>query len=301
MKNRPILVTGIPRSGTTWIGKMVAQSSQICYINEPLNTYFTLGTCRSVVRTWFPYITENADIQYDYVFNRVMKYKLNLYKEIKYMSSLWHAINSFSHLYRFIPARIIKQRPLLKDPMAIFSAEWFAKRYNCQVVIVIRHPLAFIGSVKRLKWYFDFNGLLQQKELINGPLYRYKDEIKYQIENSGNIINQAVLLWNIIHNQIIDYQKKYPNWIFILHEHISLFPTTEFKLLFQKLNLDYTDMIDKNVRKYSFSSVREIPDGKVFYLKRNSKCNITSWKKRLTRKEIDYITRKTALVASCFY
>ena len=33
----PILVTGLPRSGTSWVGKMLAASGELVYVNEPLN------------------------------------------------------------------------------------------------------------------------------------------------------------------------------------------------------------------------------------------------------------------------
>jgi len=37
-KNNLILVTGLPRSGTSWVGNTIAQGSSIKYLNEPFNT-----------------------------------------------------------------------------------------------------------------------------------------------------------------------------------------------------------------------------------------------------------------------
>src|SRR5262252_7055049 len=34
---RGILVTGLPRSGTSWIGKMLQASGEVVYVNEPMN------------------------------------------------------------------------------------------------------------------------------------------------------------------------------------------------------------------------------------------------------------------------
>jgi hypothetical protein len=36
-KRHPILVTGTPRSGTTWVGKIIATSPSVGYIKEPFN------------------------------------------------------------------------------------------------------------------------------------------------------------------------------------------------------------------------------------------------------------------------
>ena len=37
MSSVPLLVTGLPRSGTSWTGKMLEASGQVVYVNEPLN------------------------------------------------------------------------------------------------------------------------------------------------------------------------------------------------------------------------------------------------------------------------
>lgn len=52
------------------------------------------------------------------------------------------------------------KRALLKDPFAVFSVPWFAKKLNCQIVITVRHPAAFASSLQRLGWNFDFKDLL---------------------------------------------------------------------------------------------------------------------------------------------
>lgn len=39
----PVVVTGIPRSGTSWVGKMLQASGELTYINEPLNPRIPLG------------------------------------------------------------------------------------------------------------------------------------------------------------------------------------------------------------------------------------------------------------------
>ena len=38
MSAAPLLVTGLPRSGTSWTGKMLEASGQVVYVNEPMNT-----------------------------------------------------------------------------------------------------------------------------------------------------------------------------------------------------------------------------------------------------------------------
>jgi LPS sulfotransferase NodH len=52
----PILVTGTHRSGTTWLGKMLAADASTAYISEPLNVLHRPGVLRAEVRHWYQYI-----------------------------------------------------------------------------------------------------------------------------------------------------------------------------------------------------------------------------------------------------
>lgn len=62
--NSPILVTGIHRSGTTWVGKMLAASGQVTYINEPLNVQHRPGIFQAKVPYWYTYITRENEQLY---------------------------------------------------------------------------------------------------------------------------------------------------------------------------------------------------------------------------------------------
>ncbi|NIW45632.1 MAG: sulfotransferase family protein, partial [Gammaproteobacteria bacterium] len=61
---RPILVTGVHRSGTTWVGKMIAASPQVTYISEPLNMHHRPGVMRAPVDHWYQYICEDNQDEY---------------------------------------------------------------------------------------------------------------------------------------------------------------------------------------------------------------------------------------------
>jgi LPS sulfotransferase NodH len=55
----PILVTGTHRSGTTWVGKMLAADACTAYISEPLNVLHRPGVFRPKVKYWYQYICED--------------------------------------------------------------------------------------------------------------------------------------------------------------------------------------------------------------------------------------------------
>src|SRR5699024_11082686 len=67
---------------------------------------------------------------------------------------------------------------LIKDPIACMSSEWLHNRFDMEVVIVIRHPAAFVASLKRLNWDFDLNELICQEELMQDHLRKLLAGIK---------------------------------------------------------------------------------------------------------------------------
>jgi LPS sulfotransferase NodH len=61
---RPILVTGMPRSGTTWVGRMLTASGCVGYINEPFNLAVSPGTFRIPVDYWYVYISPENEARF---------------------------------------------------------------------------------------------------------------------------------------------------------------------------------------------------------------------------------------------
>ena len=61
----PLLVTGMPRTATSWVGKMLEASGALVYVNEPLNPQHppgrSPGVLRAEVEHAFQYIGEHNE------------------------------------------------------------------------------------------------------------------------------------------------------------------------------------------------------------------------------------------------
>ena len=124
-------------------------------------------------------------------------------------------------------------------------------------------------------------------------LYPYEKEIRELSESKKDIIEQGILLWNLIHYRIVEYQKDHPDWIFIRHEDLSRRPIEEFSSLYDKLKIKNFDKIQADIGEHV-----KADKGK---LHRNSKENIYSWKTRLTEDEILRIQEGTRKISKYFY
>ena len=304
---KPILVTGAHRSGSTWVGRMLSSAPEVGYIQEPLNLYHRPGICGAQVKHWFPYIsTENESLYYEDLKDTIgFRYKIG--KELQSVRSLKDLFRAARDYRDFNCYRATNARPLLKDPLAIFSAEWLASKFDMDVVMLIRHPAAFVASIKTKDWAFPFAHILEQRNLVEIYLHPFETEIKTYSEVEQDLVDQACLLWKLIHFRISQYQNQHKGWIFKRHEDISLNPLSEFKDICERLNLEFSEAAQHTIASHSAT---ENPvdalnhDPFLFlrrHLKRDSKANIVSWKQRLSCSEINRVKEQTHTISSLFY
>lgn len=298
--NAPILVTGAHRSGTTWVGKMLTASGQAAYISEPLNVLHRPGVFSAPVQYWYTYICAENEAEFLPSLRQTLSFRYHTWNELKSLRSRKDAGRMVRDGWTFTTGRLGKKRPLLKDPFAVFSAPWFARRLGCQVVITVRHPAAFASSLKRLEWPFQFSDLLQQPLLMRDLLAPF--QIEMEAISSQDVIGQAALLWKMIYKTVHDYRRNYSEFIILRHEDLSLNPLEGFRDLHDKLGLPFNARAQKAVLESSSSNnPSEVTTDAVHAFRLDSRANLAHWKNRLTPEEIQQVARLTADTAALFY
>ena len=296
----PILVTGAHRTGTTWVGKMLAASPQAAYISEPLNVWHRPGVFRAPVSKWYTFIsTENEDA-YLPAFRALLDYRYGLWREMRSLRSSKDLLRMGRDFWTFFRGGLLKQRPLIKDPFAVFSAPWFSERLGCRVVITVRHPAGFASSLKRLDWSFDFRNLLEQPLLMQRWLG--VDRAEMELGQREDVIGQAALLWRIIYRVVARMMKLHPSFIVVRHEDLSLDPVACYRDLYAALDMDFTPEVQQKIMSASSAeNPAELSKKKVHAVKLDSRANLDNWKKRLSLDEIKRIRNMTGKVAQLYY
>jgi hypothetical protein len=296
----PILVTGTHRSGTTWVGKMLAADALTAYISEPLNVLHRPGVFRVKVNHWYQYVCEENGDEFLPAFQDLLEFDYFLWDEIRSLRSRKDFLRMGRDFLIFYNGLMRGQRALLKDPFAVFSTPWFAKHLNCKVVITVRHPAAFASSLKRLNWLFDFQDLLEQPLLMRDHLELYRDQM--QSIKSEDVIGQSALLWKMIYHSVDATRKSNPDFIVVRHEDLSRDPLAGYRDLYQSLGLEFTPRVEKAILNSSSSeNPVELSHKKVHDFKLDSRANIDIWKKRLSVDEIDRIRKMTEETSTLYY
>lgn len=299
-KLQPILVTGTHRSGTTWIGKMLAADSSTAYISEPLNVLHRPGVLRAKVNHWYQYVCEENENEYLPAFNELLEFDYHLWAEIRSIRSRRDFLRMGRDFAIFYNGLMRGLRVLMKDPFAVFSTEWFAKRLNCRVVIAVRHPAAFASSLKRLNWPFDFQDLLDQPLLMRDQLESFRGQM--ESAKADDVIGQSALLWNLIYRSVHASLERNPSFIAVRHEDLSRDPITGYRDLYNSLELDFTPRVEKIILNSSSSeNPREGSRKRIYSVKLDSRANMDNWKKRLSVEEIDRIREMTKEVSPLYY
>jgi hypothetical protein len=192
------------------------------------------------------------------------------------------------------------QRALIKDPFAVFSTPWLAKQLHCKVVITVRHPGGFVGSLKRLGWNFDFGNFLNQPLFMRDHLEGERAAMESMPKD--DIVGQAALLWKIIYRFVHSTRSGFPQFHIVRHEDLSLDPIGGYQTLYKSLGLDFTDKVKDIIQNSSSSeNPAKLAKNKTHSVKLDSRANLDNWKKILSPEEITRVRTITEGVSESFY
>lgn len=303
LKKQPIYVSGAPRSGTTWTGKMLALSKEVGYIHEPFNTEHNIGRVPPAVNHRYQYIEKSNEDRFYNVFNGLFSYHFYLKEGLVHCQSLKQAYRKIREWRQFKYYSWRKKRPLVKDPLGIFAIPWLAETFGVIPVILIRRPEALVSSFKRLGWGVDFSPILVQPKLIENIPDSVREELLKAAGGKPDPVNRGSLLWNIIYSTVARYKHEYPEWIFLKHETLADNPVVEFRKLYQQLGLRFSRKIEERIQSVtSGKNQLEAPEGAdAMYIQIDSRKSLENWRKRLTIDEIYYIQNATQEVSALFY
>ncbi len=298
----PILVTGAHRSATTWIGKMLAANPAYAYVSEPLNVLHRRGVMRKPVARWYHYICRENEEQLLSAFYETLALQYHPFLELADLRSPRDVGRMLRDWRAFNAGRKAGQQVLLKDPFAVFSADWFHDRLGCEVVILVRHPAAYVSSLKRLDWDFQFEDLLAQPLLMQDWLEPFRAEIEKMVQQGGDIIEQGSLLWRLVYHTVWQMKQRHPGFHLVRHEDASLDPLGTFRGLYQSLGIPFSEETEAAILESSApSNQSELSMDAIHSVNLDSRSNLSNWQKRMTAAEIDRVYELTKDVWPKYY
>ncbi len=245
---RLILVTGMPRSGTTAVGEVLATAAGAGVLHEPLNYlvglndvphYFAFpGGGEVTVASFDRWVADIRALQLSYkpgIFPR----ERGLRRLVKKMLG-GRALNSYRRC-RWTPGL---DTLIWKDPFASLAARHLHEVHGIPVVVTLRNPWAVAASFKRMGWAFDLDEILTRMQSSTQEKFPFEKQI--WIRRNEPVVN-AALLWFVIYNSLQSLLTLEGGLIGLSLDELIQRPTTVYAALFDRLGLSWTQTVRQGV------------------------------------------------------
>ncbi|MGH3731225.1 MAG: sulfotransferase, partial [Micromonosporaceae bacterium] len=306
---RPLLVTGLPRSGTSWVGKMLEASGEVVYINEPLNPEHppghSPGVLNAEVSHRFQYICEDNEAEWRPAFTDTVALRYQFRAELRRNRGLYDLARLAKYGTSFTWGRLRRRRAMLDDPFALLSTRWLVRRFGCRVVVLVRDPVALVGSWRKLGWQAYFHELLEQPLLVRDLLGRYADELRFLV-GSPDQVTRVATLWNVCYDIVERHFADLPTVHVQRYEDLATDPVTGFAKLYDFCGLTFSPRVvtvieaatngtDRRAESHHWSLRYGL--SKTAFTPMDSRAGLDSYRQRLTEHEIARVRVLTGDVA----
>jgi Sulfotransferase family len=137
-KTPPVLLLSYPRSGSSWIGAMLARSPDVAYLREPVTQPYLNGATRETV------VDPESDLE-----------TKNLYESLAdraFAGVLPWRLDDVVESADAFALRGRRHRTLVIKEVNPLAAGFYVRRYRPKIVMILRHPAAIAESYERLGW-----------------------------------------------------------------------------------------------------------------------------------------------------
>lgn len=297
-----IFVTGMIRSGTTFLGKLLTLPLCADYIHEPFNGGYSLPDRRPFRARYIRPESCNQDAQdfrdhVAHLFNNQFGLPTAHHTDDSWARTIGKSIVGSRGPFHLRLARLnpFHRTAVVKDPVAKLSTEFLYHEFEVLPVIIVRHPASLAASLKRVGWYPEMKDFRNEPELIEDyfsdrPDYLYRTWPSRLLESMGH--------WRATHRVLLSQASTYPDWSVITHEALCENPIATTRRLYEQLDLPWSSWVQFRIQRLTGGRSAQASGGQAMDLKRDSARIFEQRRDSLTRDErakIFDITKDIAL------
>jgi hypothetical protein len=299
--SRPLLLAGIPRSGTTWTMQVLGADPNLDPLLEPDNE----GTSAPAI--WgkkavgrFPALQPGDHDQryrglWSWIFEGAPRsLRLRLAGQILRpvqppgrtrflqgrrvpLMTIAGAIASHPGSGRSSESR--HQRLLVKSVHAPLALEWLAEEFEIDVLVLLRHPGNILSS------WLALNLNEQFIRLEANPAVRTRLLDRWGVAPPGpDPLERMIFSIGVLSTALEEAASRNPRWLIRTHEQLCSDPAQEFKNLYADLGLTWSETVER------FLVGNDRP-GEGFLTQRVAAELPDNWKRRLTSHQVDVMQR----------
>ncbi len=240
-----ILISGPPRSGTTWIAETLSVATNVPYLHEIDNPDENASAWPSVFRYGLYPILQLGDPAPTYSGlwdSALVKGEIRALRSPRLRGALSKLpkplatgmINGSLHLsgtFGRTSAGVVT-----KSVFSCFSLEWIADRYRPTVVIVRRNPLNIISSWRTLGWRAPTRA---DRNVIGAGFERQMEALEIPPPPSGSDFRRLAW-WIAVQLRAQELlAARHPEWTVVTHDDLCLAPGDAWGEAFSRLEVEF--------------------------------------------------------------
>jgi hypothetical protein len=276
---------------------MLSLSPGVRYLHEPFNPLYATPPF-APIDFWYLYLPPEEEAPgYRRYLSGLLRGRYFGLARLGRVRNRFQALMWLKYALLFQKMRHQGGRMLFKDPIALFSTPWLSRWLGFCPVVTVRHPGAFVFSLQRKGWFPQFDSLLAQPALMQGPLRPWKSALEDAHRLSG--LERAALMWSVLYDFVDRYREAH--WIVRRHEDLSENPLEGFRALYGLLGLEWTAGVAEGIQSRSGAGNPGQARGDRENLRRDSRANRDYWRDKFSASQREAIRRHTAEVFERFY
>lgn len=267
----PIFVTGNGRSGTSWIGQTLGYAPGVMYFREPCHPALHGHSGEAADRIWSKYVPPAGHGDY---FERSLSRAFAGELGNGSRTRLGDAPRRLLH-----PPRVV-----VKEVAAFLSLDWVWRRWQPDVLIIVRHPCAYVSSVQQLgqdQAELERFSALRANEDIQGHL---SDALAAHLRNISDPLEATAASWAIRHHINLRLKPSRPPWHVVRYEDLAADPAAQFRGLFERFGLTFDETVAARIEENTTSAAPG-----PFTTSRVSASRIDSWRRKLDPGQVDRV------------
>ncbi len=305
-------VTGMPRSGTTFVASVLSAGPRVAYVHEPFNARCGIAgvdwaAARRVDDQLHPGTPDAANAARHVT---SMQYRLTtlvpdtdrpmrrIGKQLLGSRGPWHL-----RLSKLAKALGVAKYGVVKDPTAWYYAPFMRRDVGLPAVYTIKHPIAQVSSYRRAGWRPDLTRIKSQPHLLDRLTLDDRRLLDGLDPDAGDVDAEVAIEWRLITRLLDGFATEDSGeaWHRVVIEHLSERPDAAFFELATAVGLPFDRFARRRVAKLTGGSSGEARNGRFQDLRRDSSQVLEAHRRHFTPDELQKIFDITADVAEHIY
>jgi hypothetical protein len=283
-----VLLTGSPRSGTTWLAELLETLPAVRRVWEPfLNDADPSSDAFNFGLGWRPFLSANVEHEPLYsFFDRLLH-------GTKYRYPEWAGPHPHVSAWAFARRVLAPRRTLLKFCRAQRLLPWVRRRFDLPTLLLMRHPLAVVASQLQ-KPAFQQRGVEDQHPVLSDAVTERWPNLAQYACSLDHYDEKLAATWAFDYMIPLQARPSLRPDLIVTYEQLVTDPDTELQRIEDALDISFDVSVQKRLRQPSATTA---DDSNVL----RGHDRLSTWKHRLSDEQVDRVLAVTERFGLAFY